>query len=445
MHSLKRYRANGMIQAARRIIEKLRLNGYAAFFAGGWVRDYLLHRKPKDIDIATSALPNEVLRLFPNSKAIGVQFGVIQVRLYGRAYDVATFRSDFEYLDGRHPSSIAFSGPEQDALRRDFTINGLFYDPVVNRLIDYVCGERDIQNKVIQTIGNPKTRFSEDKLRMLRAIRFACDLGFTIVPETWDAIQELAPDILQISWERIRGELIKVLIGPAPDEGLNLLHQSGLLQHILPEVAALRGIPQTPGDLSDGDVFAHTQNALAKLHKPSAILAMGTLLHEAGKQSMHSENSNQGFMEQAQTSGAISEEIGRRLRMSNEEIARIVDLVSMHPNFLHIHEMGESDQRRLLCNPNIADHLELLRVHCLGNQRSLDIHSGYLEKLKELKQSVDPLLKGDDLIEMGYRPGPIFREILRTIEDLQFEGVLKTREEAVHHIKVSYSIKNRPH
>jgi poly(A) polymerase len=433
-----------MRRAARRIVEKLRLNGHDAFYAGGWVRDYLLHRKPKDIDIATGALPNEVLRLFPNSRSIGIQFGVIQVLMYGHAYEVATFRSDHKYLDGRHPSSVAFSGPEQDALRRDFTINGLFYDPIAKRLIDYVCGESDVRNKVIRTIGNPDARFSEDKLRMLRAIRFACDLGFTIVPETWDAIQKLAPDILQISWERIRNELINVLIGPAPDEGLKLLHQSGLLQHILPEVAAMRGIPQSPGDLAEKDLFAHTQNALARLHKPSAILAMGTLLHHAGIPLTYSGNSSQCFSEHAQKGGAISEAIGRRLRMSNEEINRIVDLVSMHSNFLHITEMSESAQRRLLHKPNIADHLELLRVHCLSDRRSLEIYSGCLEKLEELKRNWDPLLTGEDLIEMGYKPGPIFREILRTVEDLQFEGILKTREEALHHIKVSFSIKNHP-
>jgi poly(A) polymerase len=431
-----------MRKAARRIVEKLRLNGHEALFAGGWVRDYFLHRKPKDIDIATSARPEEVLRLFPHSKPIGAQFGVIQVILYGRAYEVATFRSDHAYLDGRHPSSVSFSEPEQDALRRDFTINGLFYDPIANCLIDYVRGKMDIQNRVIRTIGDPHARFSEDKLRMLRALRFACDLRFTIVPETWDAIQKHASDILQISWERIRDELIKLLIGPAPDEGLNLLYKSGILQHILPEIAAMRGIAPSPGDLSDA--FTHTQNALARLHKPSAILAMGTLLHEVGNPSAYSSNSSH-WAGQAQEGGKISEAIARRLKMSNEEIARIVDLVSTHPDFLHINEKRESAQRRLLCKPHIADHLELLRVHCLGSQSSLDIYSRCLEKREDYRQNLEPLIKGEDLIEMGYFPGPIYGEILRTVEDLQFEGLLKTREEAIQHIKVSFPITNQPH
>jgi poly(A) polymerase len=433
-----------MRKAARRIVEKLRLNGHEALFAGGWVRDYFLHRKPKDIDIATSARPEQVLRLFPHSRSIGAQFGVIQVILYGRAYEVATFRSDHAYFDGRHPSSIAFSEPEQDALRRDFTINGLFYDPIANCLIDYVRGKMDIQNRVIRTIGNPDARFSEDKLRMLRALRFACDLSFTIVPETWDAIQKHASDILQISWERIRDELIKLLTGPAPDEGLRLLYQSGLLRHILPEIAAMRGIPQSQEDSSDGDVFAHTQNALARLHKPSAILAMGTLLHEVGKPSTFSANSSQ-WAGHAQEGGKISEAIARRLRMSNEETAQIVDLVSTHSEFLHINEKRESAQRRLLCKPNIADHLELLRVHCLGSQSSLEIYSRCLKKREEYQQTLGPLIKGEDLIEMGYLPGPIYGEILRAVEDLQLEGILKTREEALKHIKVSFPIANQPH
>jgi poly(A) polymerase len=428
-----------MRKAARRIVEKLRLNGYEALFAGGWVRDYLLHRRPKDIDIATSALPNEVLRLFPHSRSIGAQFGVIQVLLYGHAYEVATFRSDNAYLDGRHPSSIAFSGPEQDALRRDFTINGLFYDPIANGLIDYVRGKIDIQNKFIRTIGDPDARFSEDKLRMLRAIRLACDLRFTIVRETWEAIQKHAADILQISWERIRDELIKLFTGPAPDEGLNLLYKSGLLQHILPEITAMRGIPQSPAALNDMDVFAHTQNALAGLHKPSAVLAMATLLHEVGKTSANSANSSQ-WAGHAQEGGRISETIARRLRMSNEETAQIADLVSTHPDFQHINEMRKSAQRRLLRRPNIADHLELLRVHCIGSPGSLEIYASCLEKRKDYQQNLDPLIKGEDLIEMGYLPGPIYGEILRTVEDLQVEGLLKTREEALQHIKASFPL-----
>ncbi len=404
------------------------------------MRDFLMRRKPKDIDIATSALPDEVLRLFPNSRPIGAQFGVIQVLLYGHAYEVTTFRSDNAYLDGRHPSSVTFSGPEQDALRRDFTINGLFYDPVADRLIDYVHGKSDIQRRLIRTIGDPGMRFAEDKLRMLRAIRLSTSLGFRIVPETWNAIQRIAPEILQVSWERIRDELIKLLTGPAPDAGLNLLNDSGLLKHLLPEITAMRGIPQSPDSLPETDVFAHTRTALAMLHKPSAVLALGTLLHDVGKPSTYSDDPARCFEGHPQAGGKLSEEICRRLKMSNEDVDQIVDLVVSHMDFMQAGEMRESALRRLLRKPNIADHLELFRANCLSNRRNLDIHLNLLRKLKEYMRepAAVPLINGEDLIGMGYAPGPIFREILRTVEDLQLEGALQTREDALQYVKASF-------
>jgi|WetSurMetagenome_2_1015567.scaffolds.fasta_scaffold09402_2 poly(A) polymerase len=430
-----------MRKAAQRIINKLRLHGYEAFFAGGWVRDFLLRRTPKDIDIATSARPDEVLRLFPKSRSIGAQFGVIQVLMYGHAYEVATFRSDNAYHDGRHPSSVVFSGPEEDADRRDFTINGLFYDPAGNRLIDYVLGKADIQNRLIRTIGDPFERFAEDKLRMLRALRFSCELGFAIVPETWQAIQKLAPEILQISWERIRDELIKIFTGPAPDSGLNMLHASGLLQHILPEVAAMRGIPpEAPPGM---DVFAHTQDVLARLHKPSAVLALGALLHDAGKTATYSVDTHRCFLGHAQAGAKISEEIGRRLKMSNEEIFQIADLVSTHEDFAQINEMRESGRQRLLRRPNIDGHLELFRANCLSNNRNLDAYITCVQKAEEYRQAPAPLIKGEDLLALGYAPGPVFGEILRTVEDLQLEGILKTHEDALRHIKTAFPVADK--
>jgi len=431
-----------MRRAAQRIVEKLRLHGHEAFFAGGWVRDFLLRRKPKDIDIATSALPDEIARLFPNSKPVGAQFGVILVPLYGHTYEVATFRSDNAYLDGRHPVSVVFSGPEQDALRRDFTINGLFYDPVADRLIDYVHGRMDIQKKLIRTIGDPAVRFAEDKLRMLRAIRLSCSLDFRIVPETWGAMQKNAPEILQVSWERIRDELIRVFTGPAPGTGLNLLYESGLLTHILPEVAAMRGIPQSPDSMPENDIFTHTRATLAMLRKPSAVLAFGTLLHDVGKPSTYSADANSCFERHAQLGGKLSEGICRRLRMSNEEITRIVDLVSSHMDFQQASDMRESSLKRFLRNPHIVDHLELYRANCLASQKSLEIYSRCVRKLKEYQQEPEesPLIRGEDLIEMGYAPGPVFKEILRTVEDLQLEGALRTREDALRHIKASFPL-----
>ena len=429
-----------MIRAARRIVEKLRLHGYEAFFAGGWVRDHLLRRKPKDVDIATSALPDDVLRLFPHSIAIGAQFGVIQVRLYGRAYEVATFRKDSVYLDGRHPSSVEFSGPEQDALRRDFTINGLFYDPVAERLIDFVHGRDDLQHKIIRTIGEASERFAEDKLRVLRAIRLSCNLGFSIEPGTWSALKEYAPDIRQVSWERIRDELIKLFTGPFPGTGLELLHESGLLLPILPEIEAMRGIPHMPGAVSGMDVFEHTRAALDMLRRPSAVLAFGTLLHDVGKPPALSEGVDRQDAGHELLGAKISRDICRRLRMSNEEMDRIADLVSTHMELQRINEMRESASRRLLCRPNIADHLELLRVNCLSGHKKLDVYWSCVQKVKACEKTPAParLINGDDLVKLGFPPGPIFNRILQAVEDLQLEGVLHTREEALEHVKTAF-------
>ncbi len=433
-----------MKRAARRIVEKLRLHGHEAFFAGGWVRDYLLRRKPKDIDIATSARPEEVLRLFPKANDVGARFGVIQVRMYGHAYEITAFRSDNIYLDGRHPTSVSFSGPKQDALRRDFTINGMFYDPLADRLIDYVRGRSDIQNRLVRTIGNPYQRFSEDKLRMLRAVRLACCLDFRIAPETWDAMRKLAPEILQVSWERIRDELSKILTGPDPGAGLDLLHESGLLKHILPEVEALSGISD-PAVSSTMDVFAHTRNAVALLRKPSAELALAALLHDAGKRLSLSGDEHKHFEGHPEIGAKISEHVCRRLKMSNQEIDRIVRLVKAHMDFSRTNEMKESDSRRFLRNPDFADHLELYRANCLSSQKDLGTYQFWLRKLKEYRHepAAAPLLTGEDLIKLRYQPGPIFKQILQVIEDLQLDGKLRTREEAIEHIKTHFPLTDK--
>lgn len=432
-----------MQRAARRIVEKLRLHGHEAFFAGGWVRDFLLRRPAKDIDIATSARPDEVLRLFPNARAIGAQFGVMQVRVYRRTFEVATFRNESAYLDGRHPSTVTFSGPKEDALRRDFTINGLFYDPVAAKIIDFIQGKADIQRRIIRTIGAPGGRFEEDKLRLMRAVRFACHLDFQIEHETWKAIQQLAPMILQVSWERIRDELIKILTGPAPDRGLALLHESGLLSHVLPEVEAMRGVQQPPEFHPEGDVFAHTKLALKMLRRPTPVLALGTLLHDVGKPPTFSVRERIRFDGHVELGTKMAEEICKRLRMSNEETEQVADLVFHHLRFMHVHEMRESTLKRLLRKPNFTDHLELHRVDCMSSHRDL---SGYWfcrrmsEELKNAPPSPPPLIHGQDLIDLGYQPGPIFREILTEVEDLQLEGRLRTWEEALDYVRRTYPL-----
>ena len=422
-------------------MEKLRLHGHEAFFAGGWVRDFLLRRKPKDIDIATSALPDEVRRLFPNARPIGAQFGVVQVPIYGHTYEVATFRSDDAYLDGRRPSSVTFSGPEQDALRRDFTVNGLFFDPLADRLIDYVHGRNDIQRRLIRTIGNPGERFAEDKLRMLRAIRLACDLGFTIVPETWKAIQSLAPEILQVSWERIRDELTRILTGPAPALGLDLLRDSGLLRQLLPEVEAMCGISHSDKE-SATDVYSQTRAAITLLRKPGAALAFGTLLHDVGKAAIWEQDAAEPIDRHAEVGARIAEDICRRLKMSNEDTNRVADLVRAHVYFSKVMEMRESALKRFLRKPGFSDHLELYRVNCLSSRRDLEIHAYILQKLEEYRDQLNAglLISGDDLIRMGYSPGPAFREILQTVEDLQLEGTVRTREEALEYVQSAFPL-----
>ncbi len=434
-----------MQKAARRIVEKLRSRGHEAFFAGGWVRDHLLRRASRDVDIATSAKPDEVMRIFPHSTPIGAAFGVVQVRMYNRSFEVTTFRREGNYLDGRHPSAVTFSSPEQDALRRDFTINGLFFDPVGGRVIDFVRGRVDLIHRLIRTIGDPYERFEEDRLRLIRAVRFACSLEFQIVPETWEALRRLAPKILDVSWERIRDELIKILTGPAPDRGLDLLHESGLLREILPEVEAMRGVEQPPEFHPEGDVFIHTRMALRMLRKPSAVLALGTLLHDVGKPPTYAVRERIRFDGHVEVGMRLAEDICHRLRMSNDDTARVVALVQHHLRFMHVMEMRQSTLTRFLRLPYFEDHLEMHRVDCLSSHRDLEYYRYCEKKLRELRlqpQPLPPLINGDDLIGMGYQPGPAFREILVAVEDLQIENVLKSREEALEYVKSKFPLEH---
>lgn len=427
-----------MERAARRIVDKLRHHGHEAFFAGGSVRDLLLRRKPQDIDIATSAVPEQVKRLFSRSSMIGARYGVVQVRLYSHAYEVTTFRAEGPYLDGRHPSNVVFSSPEQDARRRDFTINGLFYDPVAERVIDYVRGKADIRSKIVRTIGRAEERFAEDKLRMLRAVRFACSLNFTIEPATWEAIREHAGEISLVSWERIRDELLKLLTGPDSPRGLDLLHDSGLLKQILPEVAAMRGVAQPPDYHPEGDVYAHTRLALGLLRRPSAELAVATLLHDVGKPPTYSLEERIRFDGHVEVGARMAAEVCRRLRLSNDQTEHVVDLVLHHLRFMHVKEMRESTLKRFLSKPNFRDHLELHRVDCLSSHRDLEGYRYCLEKLRELEREPaprEPLISGDDLIGLGYEPGPIFKQILTAVEDMRLEGVVRTREEALEQVR----------
>jgi putative nucleotidyltransferase with HDIG domain len=407
------------------------------------VRDFLLRRRPQDIDIATSALPGEVLRIFPRAHAIGAQFGVIQVRLYGHAYDVATFRTEGAYLDGRHPSSVAFSGPRQDAMRRDFTMNGLFFDPMTGRIIDYVHGAADIRRKMLRTIGKARDRFGEDKLRMLRAVRLACKLDFKIAPDTFDAIRRLAPSILEVSWERIRDELLRILSGPAPARGMDLMQETGLLAQILPEVAALRGVAQPAEFHPEGDVYEHTKIALSLAERPSPNLALGILLHDIGKPATAAFRERIRFDGHVEVGAVLAEAICRRLRLSNEDVERVVALVRNHQGFIHIRQMRAGTRKRFLRLPGFEDHLELHRVDCVSSGRSLDNYE-FAKKQHELLQGEPPpaprLLSGDDLIRMGYERGPVFRRILEAVEDLQLEDPHLTMDHALEFVRRTFPL-----
>jgi len=430
-----------MKQAARRIVEMLRLHVHEAFFAGGWVRDTLLRRKSKDIDIATSAHPTEVLRLFPKSTPIGSQFGVVQVLMYRRAYEVATFRGEAGYEDGRHPTKVDFVGPERDALRRDFTVNGMFYDPIAERVIDYVRGRTDIKKRILRSIGRAEERFSEDRLRMLRAVRLACDLDFTIDSKTWQAICRISPGILEISWERIRGELLQIITGRRSGRGVDLLLDSGLLARILPEVEAMHDVPQPEEFHPEGDVLTHTRMALELLRKPSPVLALATLLHDVGKPSTFSIQERIRFDGHVERGAELSAQVCRRLKLSNAEKQQVVDLVANHLRFVHVKEMRPSTLKRFLRKSNFLDHLELHRADCLSSHGDLENYEYCRKMLDELKQEqISPpvLLTGRDLIELGFKPGPIFRQILQVVETMQLEGSLLTKLDAMEYVRSSY-------
>jgi poly(A) polymerase len=357
--------------------------------------------------------------------------------MYGHSYDVATFRTEGLYVDGRHPSNVNFSGPEQDALRRDFTVNGLFYDPLADRVIDYVGGVADIRRRALRTIGAAHARFGEDRLRMLRAIRFACNLDFEIEPETFEAIKQLAPHILEVSWERIRDELLKILTGPMPDRGLDLLHSTGLLINILPEVAAMRDVPQPAEYHPEGDVFVHTRKALALLQKPSPVLALATLLHDVGKPPTFAVKDRIRFDRHVEVGARIAEDVCRRLRMSSDETARVVELVRDHLQFLNLHEMRRSTLKRFLRRVGFEEHLELHRVDCLSSNGDLETYRFAREKFEELKLEsppTTPVITGRDLISLGYKPGPLFATILRSVEDYHLENPGLTTEEAREYV-----------
>lgn len=439
-----------MLKTATRIVERLREAGFEAYFAGGSVRDMLMGLEPHDIDIATSARPEQVMRMFEKVVPVGAKFGVVVVMLDGKEFEVATFRSDIDYLDGRRPERVVFSTAQEDAARRDFTINGLFYDPIKGQVIDYVGGQEDIRGRLVRTIGDPYQRFDEDKLRMMRAIRFACRFDFQIERETWFAIAKLADQITQVSQERIRDELLKILTEGGAGRGLVLLEGSGLLRHILPEVQAMVGVPQPPEFHTEGDVFTHTRMMLDMLSekvkkgdKVSPELALGVLLHDVGKPPTFAVKERIRFDNHTEVGAGLAERICRRLRLSNDQIEQIVDLVRDHLKFIHVRQMRESTLKRFLAKPNFADHLELHRLDCLashGDLRNWEFCRQKLEALKEEEIRPPRIITGDDLIALGYNPGPLFKRILSFVEDAQLEGKVSDKQQALKLVKKHFPL-----
>jgi len=425
------------------IVRQLRQAGFEAYLAGGCVRDMLLHKEAKDYDVATNARPEEIQRLFPHTIPVGAQFGVILVLLEDQPTEVASFRHDGPYLDGRHPSEVRFGTLEEDVQRRDFTVNGMVYDPIDDRVIDLVGGRKDLAARIIRAIGNPQHRFEEDRLRMLRAVRFAASLNFSIDAATLAAIQPLASTVTQISWERIGDEITRILTEGQARRGFELLDQSGLLSVALPEVSAMKGVAQSPDYHPEGDVFTHTMLLLSHLAAPSETLAYGCLLHDIAKPVCIRQDGERitfyGHMEQG---AALAEAILQRLKRSRTVWERVAYLVRNHLRQVQAPQMRLSTLKRFLREDGIDELLELARIDALSSNGDLQYYDFCRARLAEMKEDVirpTPLLRGGDLIELGLKPGPLFSQILRQVEDAQLGGELSSREAALEWVKHNFA------
>jgi len=432
------------------IVRSLQEAGYRAYLVGGCVRDMLLGREPADYDIATDATPDQVMRIFPETYAVGAKFGVVLVPASSaganenEVVEVATFRSDIGYSDGRHPDQVRYSkDPREDVERRDFTINGLLLNPINEEVLDFVGGRKDLESHIIRAIGEPERRFAEDKLRMLRAVRFAARFGYTIEPATFAAIQKLAPQIHQVSRERVRDELTTMLIEGHARDAFLMLDQTGLLREVLPEISAMKGIEQPPQFHPEGDVFVHTLLLLDKLPQPCPpTLAWGALLHDVGKPATFRIAPDRiRFDGHIEVGVKMAKEICRRLRFSNEDAEQILALVGNHMRFAQAQQMKESTLKKFMRMPRFEEHLELHRMDCQASHGDLTSFNFVREKMAATPVEVmrpDPLITGDDLIDAGYSPGPQFKEILAAIEDGQLEGRLRDRDAAMEFVRQQF-------
>lgn len=454
-------------RAATEVVRTLRSHGHKAYFVGGCVRDLLLGRDPADFDVSTDATPDQVMRIFPQTYAVGAQFGVVLVpfRAVGldggptegeeltaehpKVIEVATFRSDGAYSDGRHPDAVQYStDPREDVQRRDFTINGLMLDPLDGeRVLDFVGGQQDIQRRLVRTIGDPKRRFREDKLRMMRAIRFAARFEYEVDRETFSEIKRLAPEIRQVSRERQRDELTKMLTEGHARRAFELLDSSGLLHEVLPEVEKMKGVQQPPQFHPEGNVWVHTLLILGMLQPGTPrTLAWGSLLHDVGKPPTFRVAPDRiRFDNHVEVGTRMAEEIGQRFRMSNDDIAQIMALVANHLRFADVKNMKESTFKRFIRLPKFDEHLELHRMDCLASHGILDLYYFTREKMAHLEPEQvrpKPLITGHDLLAAGYEQGPQFKEILSAVEDAQLEGRLRSKEQAMDLVRREFPLKS---
>lgn len=455
------FNSSGLKDAATAIVETLRARGFQAYFVGGCVRDLLLGREPKDYDVATDATPNQVMEIFPETYAVGAQFGVVLVPVdhapaeacelerhssRGECIEVATFRSDIGYSDGRHPDEVRFSEtPQEDVARRDFTINGMLLDPVSGEVLDYVGGRSDLKAGVIRSIGDPERRFAEDKLRMLRAVRFAARFDYEIEPATFAAIRKFADQIKVVSRERVRDELTRILTEGHARRGFLLLDESGLLQQVLPEISAMKGVEQPPEFHPEGDVFVHTLLLLDYLPSPCPVtLAWGALLHDVGKPPTFRVAPDRiRFDNHVNVGVKMAEGICRRMRFSNDDTEQILALVANHMKFVDAMKMKESTLKKFMRLPRFEEHMALHRADCMASHRKLGSYEFIREKQKEIPAETmrpAPLVTGDDLIAQGRKPGPEFREILNAVEDAQLEGRLPSREAALEFVSREFPL-----
>jgi poly(A) polymerase len=441
-------------QLANSICATLRDHGYQALLVGGCVRDILLGREPADYDVATNATPDHVLQHFPDGITVGAQFGVILVYRDNIKVEVATFRSDVGYSDGRHPDRVEYARtPQEDVQRRDFTINGLLMHSETHEVLDYVGGQSDLNAQVIRAIGDPSRRFTEDKLRLMRAVRFAARFAFAIEPITFKAIRQHAHEVTTVSAERLRDELTKLLTEGAARPGFELLDKAGLLQVVLPEIAAMKGVEQPPQFHPEGDVWIHTRMMIERLPAGAApTLAWGVLLHDVGKPPTFKSAEETGdrirFDGHVDVGVSIAEAICRRLRFSNDDTSQILALVANHMRFKDVGQMKASTLKRFLRLPRFDEHLELHRLDCLSSHGRLDSYNFIHQVLADTPaEKIRPLrlISGEDLKALGYHPGPLFSEILDSVEDAQLEGHLNSKEEALAFVRERFTTgKQRP-